>query len=134
MLRIKKIDGNLFLLLPTEFGQRFIERVWKSSSSSELKYMLDHLNANFVLFRSYQKRVNYEVNINILNYSANSLVSLERKEYIKYVGVLIDSKWSQTRISLISSKISKSLSILSRLRNFVPQTVLLNLHRSFIQA
>ena len=54
--------------------------------------MLDHLNANFVLFRSYQKRVNYEVNINILNYSANSLVSLERKEYIKYIGVLIDSK------------------------------------------
>ena len=58
--------------------------------------MLDHLNANFDLFRSYQKRVNLEVNINILNYSANSLDSLEKKEYIKCVGVFIDSTWSRT--------------------------------------
>ena len=41
---------------------------------------------------------------------------------------------SDSHISFTSSKISKSLSILLRLRNFVPQTVLLNLHRSFIQA
>ena len=53
--------------------------------------MLDHLNSDFVIFRSYQKRVNYEVNINILNYSANYLDSLEKKEYIKCVGVFIDS-------------------------------------------
>ena len=54
--------------------------------------MLDHLNSDFVIFRSYQKRVNYEVNINIFNCSANSLLPLERKKYVKYFGVLIYSK------------------------------------------
>ena len=70
-----------------------------------------------------KKNVDYEVNINIFNCSANSLLSLERKEYTKYLCVLIYSKWSR----------SKSLSILSGLRNFVPQTVLLNLHLSLFK-
>ena len=34
--------------------------------------------------------------VNIFNYGANSLVSLEWKENIKYLGDLIDSKWSRT--------------------------------------
>ena len=81
-----------------------------------------------------KKNVDYEVNINIFNCSANSLLSLERKEYTKYLCVLIYSKWSRTwQISFISSRISKSLSILSGLRNFVPQTVLLNLHLSLFK-
>ena len=37
------------------------------------------------MFRPYQKRVDYEMNINIFNYSTNSLVTLEPKDYIKYV-------------------------------------------------
>ena len=45
---------------------------------------------NFDIVKQYQKRADYQVNINMFDCSANSLVSLERKEYMKYFGVLID--------------------------------------------
>ena len=70
----------------------------------------------------------------IYDYSANSLVSLERKECAKHLGVLIDSKLSWTHhITYISTKISKSLIILARLRHFVPSSTLLNIYRSLVQ-
>ena len=70
----------------------------------------------------------------IYDYSANSVVSLERKECVKYLGVLIDSKLSWTHhITYISTKISKSVGILARLRHFVPSSTLLNIYRSLVQ-
>ena len=70
----------------------------------------------------------------IHNYSANSLFSLERNECAKYLGVLIDSKLSWTHhIKYISTKISKSLGTLARLRHFVPSSTLLNIYRSLVQ-
>ena len=50
--------------------------------------------SNFVIFRPYQKRIDYEVNIKIFDYSANSLVSLESKECVRYLGVLFYSNLS----------------------------------------
>ena len=85
------------------------------------KLSLNVKKSNFVIFRPYQKRIDYEVDIKIFDYSANCLVSLERKVTVKYLGVLIDSKLSWTdHITYISTKISKSLGILARLRHFVP--------------
>ena len=70
----------------------------------------------------------------IYDYSVNSLVSLERKECAKHLGVLIDSKLSWTHhITYISTKISKSLIILAILRHFVPSSTLLNIYRSLVQ-
>ena len=60
------------------------------------KFSINVKKSYFVIFRPYQKRVDSEVNINIFDYSASSLLSLDRKEYIKYLGVLIDSKFSWT--------------------------------------
>ena len=86
------------------------------------KLSLNVKKSNFVIFRPYQKRIDYEVDIKIFDYSANCLVSLERKVTVKYLGVLIDSKLSWTdHITYISTKISKSLGILARLRHFVPE-------------
>ena len=49
--------------------------------------------------------------------TANSLLSLKRKECAKYLCVLINSKLSWTHhITYISTKISKTLSILARRR------------------
>ena len=90
--------------------------------------------SNFVIFRLYQKRIDYEENIKIFDYSANSLVSLERKECVRYLGVLIDSNLSwKHHITYISTKITKSLGIFARLRYFVPSNTLLNMYRSLIQ-
>ena len=86
--------------------------------------------SNFVIFRPFQKRIHYEVNIKIFDYSANSLVSLKKKECVRH----LDSKFSWTdRITYTSTKISKSLGILSGLRHFVPSTTLLNMYRSLLQ-
>ena len=70
----------------------------------------------------------------IYDYNVNSLVSLERKECAKHLSVLIDLKLSWTHdIKYISTKISKSLGTIARLRHFVPSSTLLNIYRSLVQ-
>ena len=53
----------------------------------------------------------------MFNYSANSPVPLERKEHIKYLGVLVDLNLSLTQhIAFVTLKISESSDILSRFK------------------
>ena len=52
---------------------------------------------------------------------------------IKYLGILID--WNLTwkyHISYITSKISKTIGVIARLRHFVPSSTLLMLYRSLV--
>ena len=65
--------------------------------------------------------------------SANGFCSLERKDFVKFLGILIDCnlKWKH-HIDFISLKISKTSGILARLRHFVPTETLLMIHRSLI--
>ena len=66
--------------------------------------------------------------------TAQTLLFPERKKCVRYLGVLIDSKLSWTyHITHISTKISKSLGILARLRHFAPSSTLLNIYRSLVQ-
>ena len=53
-------------------------------------------NSNFVIFRPTQKILNYQVNLKVFDHHTNSYISLERKKFIKYLGVLIDEdlSWS----------------------------------------
>ena len=58
---------------------------------------------------------------------------LEEKLYVKYLGVLIDSNLSwKYHIGHITSKISKAIGIISRLRYYVPTNTLLTIYRSLI--
>ena len=102
-----------------------------SYSSNQLKFFLFADDTN--LFRPYQKRMNFDVTIKLFD-DKNFSILLERKDYVKYLGVLIDStlSWRQ-HILFISSKISKSLGIISRLRHFVPTDTLLSIYQSLIQ-
>ena len=72
--------------------------------------------------------MNFDVTIKLFD-DKNSLILVERKDYVKYLGILIDSTptWRQ-RILFISSKIYKSLGIISRLRHFVPTDILLSIY------
>ena len=72
------------------------------------KLSLNVKRSNFVIFRPYQKSIDYEVNIKIIDYSPNSLFSLERKECVRYLDVLIDSKlsWTHHNIPHFSAKIN----------------------------
>ena len=53
-------------------------------------------NSNFVIFRPRQKILNYQVNLKVFDHHTNSYISLERKKFNKYLGVLIDEDllWS----------------------------------------
>ena len=95
-------------------------------ADKNLKYLYDWLIANtlsvnikksnYVIFRSGQKMVKYEVNFKIFNHHTNSHTSLERISYVKYLSVLIDENppWKH-QILHIASKISISIGIIARL-------------------
>jgi hypothetical protein len=57
----------------------------------------------------------------MFNNNTNKLTEIECKEFIKYLGVIIDSSLTRKyHIDNIASKISKSIGIITRLRHFVP--------------
>ena len=59
---------------------------------------------------------------------------MERKSYVKYLGVLTDENLSwKHHILHIASKISTSIGIIARLRHFVPLDTLQHIYRSLIQ-
>lgn len=61
-------------------------------------------------------------------------IPLECKNYVKYLGVLIDSNLSwRYHIDHISSKISKGVGIIARLRHFVPTNTFVRIYPSFIE-
>ena len=84
---------------------------WLNSS----KLSLNVSKSNFVIFHPYQRKLNREVNLKILD-NNSELVSLERKTYVKYLGVVIDGNLSwKHHINYISTKISKGIGIIARL-------------------
>ena len=97
------------------------------------KLSLNVFKSNFVIFHPYQRKLNREVNLKILD-NNSELASLERKTYVKYLGVLIDGNLSwKHHINYISTKISKGIGIIARLRHLVPRTTLLNIYRSLVE-
>ena len=98
------------------------------------KLSLNIKKSNFVIFRPRQKILNYQVNLKVFDHHTNSYISLERKKFIKYLGVLIDENLSRSyHIAHVASKISKSIGIISRIRHFVPLSTLHHIYRSLIQ-
>ena len=75
---------------------------------------------NFVIFHPYQEKLDYHVSINMFDHNPNKIISIESKEYVKYLWILVDSK------------ISKAVGIIARLRHFVPLSTLQNIYRSLI--
>lgn len=87
--------------------------------------------SNFVIFHPYQRKANIDVDLRIFDNDLKITTCLQRKEYVKYLGVLIDSNLSwRYQIDYISLKISKSIGIIARLRHFVPISTLQRIYRS----
>ena len=85
------------------------------------KLSLNIKKSNYVIFCPSQKKFNMEISIKMYDNSANGFCCLERKDFVKFLGILIDCnlKWKH-HIDFISLKISKTIGILARLRHFVP--------------
>ena len=57
----------------------------------------------------------------------------ERKDHVKYLGVLLDNNLSwKFRIDNDALKVSRTVGVVARLRLFVPRTTLLNIYQSLI--
>ena len=118
-------------------------RSLESVINIELQKVCDWLNANkltinakksnFVIFRPSQKKLNYQINIRIYNNASNSETSLECKDYVKFLGVLIDKNLTwKYHIDYIASKISRVVGIIARLRHSVPLNILIKIYRSLV--
>ena len=63
----------------------------------------------------------------------NKKVPLEYKDYVKYLGVLIDYNLSwKNHIEYITLKISKTVGLVAKLRHYVPLRTLLDIYQSLI--
>ena len=82
---------------------------------------------NYIIFHPYNKPMKEHITIKI-NKNA-----IKEKEFIKYLGVFIDSTLSwKHQISTISKKISRSIGIMYKLRPFLPSKVMRNVYYSLI--
>ena len=75
--------------------------------------------ANFMIIKSPQKRLNTPINVSIQGNGGNTF-PLERKDQVKYLGVLIDDKinWKH-HISFVCSRVGRNSGILIKLRHYL---------------
>ena len=93
------------------------------------KLSLNMKKSNFVIFRPRQKNMPFIPRIRILDSVTNAYASLEMKDYVKYLGLMIDSNLSwKYHIESICHKITKSIGIIAKIRYFVQPGVLLTTH------
>ena len=77
--------------------------------------------------------MDHSVNILMFDNSNHILTSLECKDHVKYLGVLLDSHLSwKYHIDNVALKISRIIGVIARLRHLVPFTTLLSIYRSLI--
>ena len=92
------------------------------------KLTLNIKETNFVIFCPAQRKLTFQPNITIFKY-----VSLERKEFVKYLGIFIDQNltWKH-HIDHVALKISRYVGLLSKLRHPFPTHTLITIYRSLI--
>ena len=73
------------------------------------KLTLNISKSNFVIFHPKQKKPNYKPKICLFDNEKNEYATLESKEYIKYLGILIDKNLTwRHHIDTVSLKINKN--------------------------
>ena len=98
-----------------------------------INFTINTKKSNFVIFRPAQKRINPKLCIRIPVNNNNGFALLERKDYVKFLGVLIDKNLTwRPHTDHITSKISKIVGIIARLMHHVPLNTLLQFYRSLI--
>lgn len=97
------------------------------------KLTLNRKKSNYVIFRPYKKKLMLQPKICIYDNENSKLVTLECKDYVKYLGILIDKglNW-RYHIDHITVKISRTVGMIAKLRHFVPRHTLLQIYQSLI--
>ena len=91
------------------------------------KLSLNIDKSNFVIFRPPQKKIEYTVKLQINN------KIIEERKCIKYLGIFIDChlNWKE-HVHELSKEIARGIGILSKLRPFVSQAILVQVYYSII--
>ena len=55
------------------------------------KLSLNMKKSHFVIFHPYERKLNHVVDLKMFDNDSKTFISLERKNYVKYLGILIDS-------------------------------------------
>ena len=77
--------------------------------------------SNYVIFRPYERKLNYSVNTKMIDNCTQIPTTLQCKDHVKYLGVLIDNNLSlKFHINNVALKVSKTVGVVARLRHFVP--------------
>ena len=97
------------------------------------KQSLNIKKSNFVIFCPRQKNMSFIHRIRILDSVTDTYANLGMKDFVKYLGLMIDSNLSwKYHIESICHKISKSIGIIAEIRRYVPRRVLLSVYNSLI--
>ena len=92
------------------------------------KLILNINKSNFVIFRPYQKQLSYMPQINIFDNGKNKVVTLQQKNYRKYLVLLIDENLSwKYHICSLTAKISRTVGLIAKLRHILPTRTLLDI-------
>ena len=88
---------------------------------------LNTKKSNFVIFCPPQKKLNYQININLRGNV------IKNEQSIKYLGIIIDChlNW-KAQISYLSKKINRNIGAISRLRHFISFDILVSLYYSLL--
>ena len=107
--------------------------------NNELLKVSEWLNANKLTLNAKKSMsfsvliINKSVNIQMFDNSTHTFTSLECKEHVKYLGILLDSNLSwKFHIEYVALEISKIIGVIARLRHFVPLCTFLNIYCSLI--
>ena len=100
------------------------------------KRTLNAKKSNYVIFQNYRKKLSFQPTINIFDNDKSNIMSyspLECKDYVKYLGILIDKNliW-KGHIDLIAIKISKTIGMIAKLRHFVSLSIIVRLYQFLI--
>ena len=75
--------------------------------------------SDYVIFRPYQRKLNYSVNIEMIDNCTQIPTTLQCEDHVKYLGVLLDSNLSwKFQINNVALKISRTVGVVARLRHF----------------
>ena len=86
-----------------------------------------------IIFCPAQRKLSYQPKIVIFDNKQNKKVALEHKDYVKYLGILIDKNLSWKRhIDHIIIKVSRTVGLIAKLRHFLPTHTLLNIYQALI--
>ena len=134
-------DKLKFFLFADDTNAVYADKNLKSLESTvnqELWKLFDWLTANkltlnikktnFVIFRPAQRKLNYHPKIMIFDNDQNKNVALECKEFVRYLGIIIDNNLSgKHHIDHVAIKMSRTGGLIGKLRHFLPrQGILLN--------